>query len=136
MKQLFCSYELSLLAKQKGFDEPCLAWWMMEKSFIYSEQNKADWMIKNSHVAISYKKLPMRCTAPLYQQLVDWFREKYQIYIYIRPYTTSRGIKYNTSVITSFKEEGRFHLAQRYFRNFKTYYEALDKAIFEAFKLI
>lgn len=66
MEDLFVPYELALELKKLGFDEPCLAYWDNEKVFelnpeyLRSSQMDSTWV-----------------TAPLYQQVFRWFREKY-----------------------------------------------------------
>lgn len=85
MKHLFLSCALSLKAKEKGFDQPCLAYYtnrygggtehptpihQHEGSGIIGDDNTS---FKNCKYFIA--------TAPLYQQIIDWFREKHDIYI-------------------------------------------------------
>jgi len=76
MKHLFAPYELALLAKEKAFNEPCLAAFIpgIHKSnnlrgcgAIYFE---VDGLPNNSSCHHS------EIAAPLYQQLVDWFDSK------------------------------------------------------------
>lgn len=93
MEKQFVPYELSVKLKELGFDEECFAWYdsnsfdTIELEFEY--KNNKDLYFKES------------CTAPLYQQALDWFREKYNIvstiysnasgYIYELHYDTTRG---------------------------------------------
>jgi hypothetical protein len=71
MKNLFIPYELAVIAKEKGFDEPCLGWFLLEgggakSMFILEKCPKQDMGL---------------CLSPLYQQLIDWLEEKYKIII-------------------------------------------------------
>lgn len=70
MKHLFVPYELAILAKEKGFNEPCLASYLNTKLRWHTDglNNSDQWLGKS-------------ITAPLYQQLVDWFREKHNIHV-------------------------------------------------------
>lgn len=61
MKNLFIPYKLAIIAKDKGFDEPCLAHYDLGKLLIASLENN------------KYKE---RILAPLYSQIIDWLFEK------------------------------------------------------------
>jgi hypothetical protein len=67
--------------------------------------------------------------APLYQQILDWFREKHRIDIDI-----SCDYERETWWF-GFRKKGCAY-NKDYSMKFKSYYEALDKAIEESFKLI
>lgn len=73
LKDLFPPYEESLAMRELGFDVLCLAWYdgrYKELNREYSK-NSEDWL-KGIH-----------CSAPLYQQTLDFFRKKgYHIEIY------------------------------------------------------
>jgi len=75
MKHLFVPYKLALLAKEKGFDEDCVGYYLSKSELepviqANSNPNKdaPDW--KNT------------ISAPLYQQLIDWLFEKHDINIH------------------------------------------------------
>lgn len=71
MEKEFLPYELALKLKELGFNEDCFAWYDansfndIELEFEY--KNNKDLYFKES------------CTAPLWQQVFDWFREKYNL---------------------------------------------------------
>lgn len=131
MKHLFVSYEIALKLKEKGFDDPCLS--------KYNNSGKMDiasiFGITNSLLkGEPYRKYGWVCTAPLYQQVIDWFREAHSIDIFTNAhYATDNSVagylfdvydrreKYNT-------QKGMFESS--------SYYQALNKAIEEALKLI
>jgi len=123
MKHLFIPYNLALLAKEKGFDGRCLAGYENEVFTLYKDENMSGWCNRN---------LPEgEITAPLYQQLVDWFRENHGKNISIDPYyypfySKDISIK-GIIVVKGYTEKEAFG---------STYYEALNKAFEEAFKLI
>lgn len=71
MEQLFLNYQLSLLAKEKGFDEPCFARYI-KKEFRFAALGGVTNFSKEQAGQIS---------APLYQQITDWFMEKHLIYV-------------------------------------------------------
>jgi hypothetical protein len=143
MKYLFVTYELSVKLKEKGFDEGC--------SRIYDGNGKLDndlfWSnfgIKNSCIHLKNNAI----TAPLYQQITDWFRDKHNLHFYITPYGDMRtwslgGLEGwelpNIGRIDKKEREDRlfFDLRAKYQGvKFNTYYDALNTAIEEALKLI
>lgn len=140
MNKFFLNQELSLLAKLKGFDEPCLAIYSNEGFRLVSEP------LKNSD--IDYWKH----TYPLYQQIIDWFREKHLIeisassYYYPKHYRIVYQIGYSHKSNKEYPEDmygeglGKKTKAEKVIvfseRYFNSYYEALEKSIEEAFKLI
>lgn len=74
MKHLFVPYEIALKLKEKGFNELCLANY-------YDEIEVGMMLTIGNKYGYKYNQTP----APLYQQVIDWFREKYGLYIYMRP---------------------------------------------------
>lgn len=138
MKKLFLPYELAVTAKEKGFDEPCFGQYLTKKSnnpgklyaaevtCLINEEYQKDgypdfFQVNNS----GFESVPQYCAAPLYQQIVDWFREKHGIIVYA----------FSVTVIThKAKIEGI--KGEWMGKDGGDYYEALTEAIEEAFKLI
>ena len=81
MEHLFIPYELALKLKEKGFDEFCLAFYPNTVDNIS--------FIKNKNTQDNYVEIggyPQKgISAPLYQQVVDWFRDKHKISIMVVP---------------------------------------------------
>lgn len=123
MKHLFLSYELSLLAKEKGFNEKCIAFYEPDFCFIWDQDEKP---IKNN------KKYPNCLIAPMYQQIIDWFREKYKLDI-------SLSINGDSDTVYAYRVYNTFypHL-RRAGDGDETweYYKCMNMAIEAAFKLI
>ncbi len=72
MKHLFVPYEIALQLKEKGFDEPCFGIWMERGAIfdiLYVARQEDAWMANENNGIL----------APLYQQVIDWFREKHSI---------------------------------------------------------
>ena len=71
MKHLFLSPELSTLAQEKGFNEPCMMGWNKsgELSLKISSRlgggSHISWDTHDSHIP-----------APIYQQIIDWLITK------------------------------------------------------------
>lgn len=68
MKHLFLPYELAIIAKEKGFNEPCFAG--------YDNHG----YLKLAEVTFQ-SAIDGCCQAPLYQQIVDWLFEQHQIHV-------------------------------------------------------
>ncbi len=72
MKKLFVSHKLAVLAKKKGFNKKCLAYYDSLKKLCPVD---TDFNFS--------RKIPKNCVAaPTYQQVVDWFRIKHKILIH------------------------------------------------------
>ncbi len=70
MEHLFLSHELSIIAKEKGFDEPCFGW--------YSNIEFGKLRIQETvnYKGTNYAGIESCYLAPLYQQVTEWFRAK------------------------------------------------------------
>ena len=70
MKEQFVTYDIALKLKKLGFDEPCFGW------HFYEEFNPLRIQKCETYLEIE------SCTkAPLWQQVIDWFEEKYNLHI-------------------------------------------------------
>lgn len=124
MKHLFVSYQIAKDLKELDFNEPCLGFFNKEKelflSFEFSSRTTTNTLldILNSEAV----------AAPLYQQVVDFLREKHDIHIWI-----SSELGYHLTYCWHITGEST---GSKYGSNFKTYYEALEAAIKESIKLI
>lgn len=126
MKEQFVTYEIALKLKELGFDEEVIATFDNNeehelKIFAFSVPNKGifekgfqeGWCIK----------------APLWQQVIDFLKEKYQLHIYIDFYDTyAFAIKCEKDQY--YNRFGSFEM------ELKTYYEAREQAILKAIELI
>lgn len=144
MKHLFVTYEIAKKLKELGFDEPCLGLFDANKTFLIKEITQYD----SETYFGGY-------SAPLWQQSIDWLREKkgwnisineIGMYSNIEPYT--KGVYtayeywiYNTHENKKYilcKYDSKKHIIGDFINNIaaQSYYEALNKAIEEALKLI
>lgn len=124
MKNLFVPYNIALLAKEKGFNQQCLGGFDAYKELRFDYIG----LVKNSDF-----KMPPRnyVSAPLYQQIIDWFRKKHNLEVALRlsfPPGYSINIQYVDSSKTATTYPGTLILPE--------YYQALNRAIEEVFKLI
>ena len=134
MENLFVPYELAVLAKEKGFNEATLACYELDGCFAFLPYN-------DENINLDTELF----SAPIYQQLVDWFREEHNILVIVDAvaprinelsgyYSSIEGLNKNNIHRAS-------PLSSQFVRSFNTasfknYYEALTEAIKEAFKLI
>lgn len=82
MEKEFVSYEIALELKQLGFDEPCLFAYYGKSDI--SNFKESDHVLCGDRHNTSFQK-DGRVSAPLYQQVFRWFREKYKLDSYIKP---------------------------------------------------
>jgi hypothetical protein len=139
MKHLFVPYHIDLLAKDKGFDEFCFAYYRSDA--LRADGKVYEYIGPNEYMEITEEKdvsLMITVFAPLYQQLVDWFREKHNLHISVRPAyaldTSTRWIGTVTHI--KWKKLDRFKVLWSKGADFKSPTEAFDKAFEKAFKLI
>ena len=92
MQEQFVTYEIALSLKELGFNEPCLA--------CYTFPIKSELPILTGHYTNEFKKYynfklkEKNITVPLWQQCLDWFREKHDIHIVItvNPYSEIKEV--------------------------------------------
>ncbi len=78
MKNQFLPYELALQLKELGFNEECFG--------LYNPNIHLDFYSKNSNIDLITDNKNVVCSAPLWQQVIDWFRINHSIYIAILPF--------------------------------------------------
>jgi hypothetical protein len=85
MKEQFVPLSIAEVLKQKGFNEPCMA-------YVYTGDtgNNVDRYIYGSSTpegkieCDDWNKYDMSYSLPLWQQVIDWFRKKYNIIIEVQ----------------------------------------------------
>lgn len=134
MKHLFVPYNLALQLKEKGFNENCFTWYLNKK--LEEDSTKFFFFTHSyrSHKGEIFGVAQEFVSAPLYQQAIDWFREKHEILILTDHYLNHRN---------EFSWRGGYRKLRGLRENFakkqsfmQTYNMALNKAIEEALKLI
>jgi hypothetical protein len=76
MEKEFIPYEQAAVLKELGFDEPCLGLYYPNGKFRIKEQNGLNCDSDKNSYLDSLGNSEGFCTAPLYQQVFRWFREK------------------------------------------------------------
>lgn len=141
MKKLFAPYEIAIQLKEKGFDEPCIAEYvngflMNHMQFTVEEEDRdSDWSTyTNSHTNWTRTKDRVVCSAPLYQQVVEWLREKHNKVIEVSLYYKDSKDSW-TYEIMEYGIHKTYSTINKH-KTHKTYNQALNEAINEALKLI
>jgi hypothetical protein len=76
MKDLFVSYEQALQLKELGFNEPCFGYYYTLNGKDWKFVEKTEFSRLDDEINIGYK---FSLLVPLKQQVLRWFREKYNI---------------------------------------------------------
>ena len=87
IKEQFVTYEIVLKLKELGFDEKCLGMYGSEFEFVVDESS---WR----YAQISKDVLQ----APLWQQVIDFLREKYLLHIEIQSPDYSNDVNFSWSI--------------------------------------
>lgn len=104
MEKEFIPYEQALDLKELGFDEPCLFAYYGKSDI--SNFKESDYVLCGDRHNTSFQK-DGRVSAPLYQQVFRWFREKYQLSSWIY---TSDDKKFYYSIL----KNKRFMISEFY----------------------
>ncbi len=125
MKEQFVTYEIALKLKELGFDEECFG--RYEGADYYLEKwNEVK--LEPTHTTSQNTFSWQLASALLWQQVIDFFRQKHNIWIQIEMQYYD-GITYTYTIIQNngkvIKSEEEFH----------EYYEAREQAILKAIEL-
>ena len=101
MTNEFIPYEQALQLKQLGFDERCFAYYDYQNNIVYDIMNNSNY---------NYSRRDF-ISAPLYQQVFKFFRDKYNIdsEIYMNH---EFGIKFYTYLLLELKKNVITHLSE------------------------
>ena len=124
MKEQFVTYEIAFALKELGFDERCLGHFDIQSKVLYVGDTEMNVSV------LSEILLP----APLWQQVIDWFREKHKIDIYPEP--TYSLTEYSFKVITVHGKSKKQEYWDGMGKTYNTYQEAREAAILEAIKIV
>jgi len=117
MKSEFVTYEIALKLKELGFNEECLGIYL-NKEFRFAHFSRQ----VSAEIGQS---------APLWQQVIDWFREKYKISIAI----DMNCMEDSGFVFYLGNMDDRTTIFESYV-HFNTYQKAREQAILKALTLI
>ena len=121
IKDQFASYDIAKEVRDLGFDEECLGF--------YYEHIKTGFIIEIRKVQINQLS-KYDVLAPLWSQIIDWFREKHSLYIDIRYPEYEGGVHYAFLIWKMYSEE---YIGSGYTND---YFESREAAILKAIELI
>lgn len=72
MKEQFVTFDIALKLKELGFNKPCMGlYYIKDKEFVKTNYSSSNNIITNDIIV----------DAPLWQQAIEWIREKYNYHI-------------------------------------------------------
>ena len=117
IKEAYCSYEISKLLKEKGFDEECTHYFTYEDDELIEYTNGV--YSRNS-------KDCHRCTSPTHQMATAWLREEYDLHIIVYPYKANDKKKWCCQIFEKYNSFG----CEKYVNEtLDSYEEAVETAI-------
>ena len=138
MKEQFVTYEIALKLKELGFDEKCVASYytydiknFSKGKYDYRGKFEFDYSTEDQYIVNSNETYYV--SAPLWQQVIDWFREKHKIDIYPEP--TYSLTEYSFKVITVHDKSKKQEYWDGMGKTYNTYQEAREQAILKAIEL-
>jgi len=133
MKKHFCDYKLSLKLEEIGFKEDCICSYnksgtlMSKVSYSSGKDCECRWG----------KDDEGDCRAPLWQQVIDWFREKHNLSISVFPISSNRWFysirKFNLAPDFNFVDKVKSPYPPGFAK--EMYYEAREAAILKCIEL-
>lgn len=120
MKEQFVTYEIALKLKELGFDEPCLAYFE-DKELMHGMLNNLG---KRRYLV-----------SPLWQQVIDWFRERYNLHL-VPIYSYNDILHWSYHIEDIVTGECYIPLIDDGLTLKSTKYEAREQAILKAIEII
>lgn len=137
MKEQFCSYNIALKLKELGFDEPCIAYYFNRYGDV---ELFSEFVIDHSKM-VFYTHSEYETIAPLWQQAIDWLREKYKLHIEIYFGKDKSSIWFDPIVYTlkkprdGYSEDDWLYEPLNEVEQEKNFYKARETAILKAIEL-
>lgn len=117
MKEAYCNYKMSMLLKEKGFNEYCSGYYKFDKSLgILSKAVINNSALDDDGIDIS---------APTHQMVLAWLREVHNIHIVIHPSSGVYYGKYCLSIYVQRVKNKDFNLT------YQTHEDTYEKAVEE-----
>lgn len=143
-EELFVPYNIALLAKENGFDEKCFGrYFASTKAFeveleVIKDSMSVQHILRDSNSKFIHANAERLCVAPMYQQLINWFRKEKGIAVFVNHWNKN----FMKDIMGNDEWEACVDIIERpqgelsYHKFFSDYKEAMDNALEEAFKLI
>jgi len=143
LKPQFATEEISMLAKENGFNELCLGFYKLSHTadkYVFSlfceDMHYSSFKFaKNSDLDLNPTGRLKKCfTAPLWQQIIDWFREKYRLFFQVYDFDDTWMHDFHSLDINN--EINRIQPKDDEIEEFQTYEEAREVGIKTVFNFI
>ena len=127
MKEQFVPYEIAKQLKEKGFNEECMAGYLLQTATLFSDiSHTLDGNIhKNSEGSFT--------CAPLWQQVIDWLEREHWVDFWTVPILTPNPKQYECFIMYRGKEISCEILGIRFFNS---YNDARQTAVEKILKYI
>jgi len=131
MKEELISFKTAKLAKEKGFDEWCYAWYYEDKLVSYrpTKEGVPSNGVRRNH-SNQFNDSHLHCSAPTQSLLQRWLREEHDLHIKMIPYKGKDPTFYQSEV----DGMGTGCLVETI--NDDSYENILEVSLFQALKLI
>lgn len=126
MKNQFATYEISLSLRELKFEEPCLGYFSGKDREVFVDNKFVQPPYNPNLTSMVWFR------APLWQQVIDWFRVKHKMEIYINK-SFSMFNSYHYLIATNDKIDSA--VQQESIPN-RTFEECREQAILQAIKLL
>lgn len=128
VEERYCSYEISTLLKEKGFDIGCYGRYSVcSKEFHFDATRKCE-----NHDLFTI-------AAPTHQMACDWIYKNYGLYVQIFLYVTLstnkkdnsiiKKIRWTFDIVTKFPEKGPYQYYEPIREEFVSQYEATEAGL-------
>lgn len=132
MQKEFVTYEIALKLKELGFNKECLAYYSN-----LDNQLRFTGLFNKNNIIVSDFSKQLNIASPLWQQVIDFFREKYNYVIYITEIGENKSFYTYTIEI---KDHSLFEIDGVYSKYHgdlhKTYHKAIEQSILYTLELI
>lgn len=138
LKEQFTTYEIALRLKELNFNEDCFGNYVSHLNSDNIDLN----IIKSNHNSGKYVTIPedFYTDAPLWQQVIDWFRDKYDIHINITSWSDAavdnfEGLILGRYEISVFKNSNKnpIKYIEHYYDDYK---QAREQAVLRAIEMV
>ena len=150
IEERYCSYEVSNLLQEKGFNQECFAKYAKEacteRYYDDYHERMLSWTIKPGELIIPsiyrdrYEVYGVMIPAPTHQMACDWIYENYGLWVQVFLYVTlskakkednftSKKIKWTFDIVTKFPEKGPYQYYEPVREEFASQYEATEAGL-------
>lgn len=148
MKKQFVTYEIAWGLKGLGFDEPCLAFldgYNGGEHFFLEVRGEPHWLVKLFYKKekvielnqdhLEYLEGDNAVLAPMWQQAIDFLREKCDIHIELQESRTKNNTEYEWWFYLYFGHSGRVKYFPDEIGKYLTFQQAREKAVLKAIEV-